>query len=1082
VELFVSLNSFLLFLALAANLGLAVFVYLKNPRAETNRYFAYLLAAISFWVLSFLLFLNVKSLSWVLFLRRLTPVGSGLVAGFLLYFSLIFPRPSKGIPLRLKFLCLFPGILFSLLSIFTPWMIKSYQLIDKHYLFLGKPNFGWVYPFYSLYFVVYFLLGLGVLVAKYLRAQGKEQLQIFYVLFGMAVAGICAISVSLLLPLLGVPRLFTMGPPFTLIMAFFTTYAMVRYKLLDIDDFFRRGILFLFAAMAVAGTSALFIIGQTGFLFSFYVILANLTLGVFVLSQNPKSKINLSFFLITVAIVLWTIGVYAFWNLTAVKTVFLGGKIAFLGAALIPAFLFFFSLVFPRQLKPLSLWQWFMIIAPPVIFPFLIFSNLILSRVVSLAGGVQRVYGPAYPLFFFYFLIYLGFFFYDLFAKEKVLAGINRTQVRYVFLGFGVSAAIALTTNLLLPFLGWGAFSFVGPHASLVLVAFVSYAILKHRLMSIEIIIQRSTVYAAATILIMAFYVLAVMLSEIYLRQVMGYSSWLVISLAALLIAVAYQPLVRAFQNLTDRIFFRGRYDYQKTLRQISHEIASVMKLEELTRLIVVSFIDTMKVSEISFLLPEREGQHFRSIPLVVSRYKKIEIDVDSPIVTWLQATRDILMREEIEAQFSVQEDLTEKRKLEALVNAMERLGIPLWVPIIAKGELIGIIALGNKLSGGIFTSEDLTLLTTMANQTAIALDNARLYDEVLSMKNYSEEILQSITSGVLTADNRGRVLTYNYMAERISGKKAAEVIGKTAEEVWGKRGAIALAVEYSLQDCCYLNFETEIVSAERGLVPVAFSSILLRDGQGKKKGVLLSLHDLSERKELEDKIRRADKLTALATMAAGMAHEIKNPLSSMKVFSQLLPKKIDDPEFRRKLQEILPREIDRIDQIVEGLLGFARASTPLFEKKNIKEVLEDNLRYFAEKAKNTGVKIKKDYAELPEIEVDPAQISQVFSNLILNALQAMPEGGELLAKVFPGKKSGEVLQDIKIQVSDSGGGIPPERLKKLFDPFFTTKYGGTGLGLTIAHSIVNGHRGFIDVESKVGQGTTFTVTLPLHQ
>ena len=304
----------------------------------------------------------------------------------------------------------------------------------------------------------------------------------------------------------------------------------------------------------------------------------------------------------------------------------------------------------------------------------------------------------------------------------------------------------------------------------------------------------------------------------------------------------------------------------------------------------------------------------------------------------------------------------------------------------------------------------------------------------------------------------------------------------KTCEEVWGKRGAITLAVENTLKDRCYLNAETTLASPERGIVPISLSSTLLRDSQGRRRGALLSIHDQSEVKALEGKVRQADKLSALATMAAGMAHEIKNPLSSMKVFAQLLPKKIDDPEYRKKLQEILPREIDHIDHIVESLLGFARATAPTFEKIKIEEIIAATLKYFDDRLENAGVKLIKNYADLPEIEADKNQIGQVFSNLILNAIQAMPEGGEITISTASGKKLDNILQDINIQVSDSGPGIPAEMQKKLFDPFFTTKYGGTGLGLTITHSIVDGHKGSIDVESKIGKGTTFTVTLPITQ
>jgi len=212
------------------------------------------------------------------------------------------------------------------------------------------------------------------------------------------------------------------------------------------------------------------------------------------------------------------------------------------------------------------------------------------------------------------------------------------------------------------------------------------------------------------------------------------------------------------------------------------------------------------------------------------------------------------------------------------------------------------------------------------------------------------------------------------------------------------------------------------------------------------------------------------------------MAHEIKNPLSSMKVLTQLLPQKFDDQEFRRKFIEIMPREIGRIDRIVESLLGFARATVPKFEPVNISDIIDETLDYFDEKIKDSGIKVSKEYATLPRVQADVQQLSQVFSNLILNAVQAMPDGGQIEVSTSPKRKAGEVVEEILVEFTDTGHGITPENLKKLFDPFFTTKHGGTGLGLTIAHSIVDGHRGTIEVKSKIGKGTSFYITLPVNQ
>jgi two-component system NtrC family sensor kinase len=824
----------------------------------------------------------------------------------------------------------------------------------------------------------------------------------------------------------------------------------------------------LFGLIAGAGTIGLLLTHSLQYLPPLYISLANLALAAFVLLNNRQSRTNLSFALIAVLAAIWTVAIFLYSTTDSAAAALAWSRTASAVAALIPAVFLFFTYYFSKEeTLPGPLANAALGLAA-LGFAALSFSRFLVSGVVETGGRLHFVPGRLFPLFLVYFIGLMLFSFYRLVVKYRRYTGAIRLQIGYIFFGFLAGTAFPMITNLVLPFFGYSDLAGIGPFALIITLGTISYAIVRHRLMSIEVVIQRSAVYAITTLLIMSVYALAVMISEIYLRRVLGYSSLLVTALAALVIAMVYQPLVRLFQNFTDRLFFRWRYDYQKTLSRISQQIAAVIRLDELANLIVTALTETMKIAEISLLLPEQE--HFRSLPLNLPGYKRIEIDVSNPIIARLTATREVLVREEIEAPHS------------AVGDAMERLGISVWLPIISQEKLIGIIALGNKLSGDSFTAEDLALLTTLANQTAVALENARLYDEVLAMKNYNEEILQNMTSGVLTTDGRGRLITYNSMAEMITGRKKIGVIGHSCEDVWGKRGAVTQAVEATLRGHACLNFETGLNSPERGFVPVAFSSTLLRDSQGKKSGALLLIQDLTEMKELEDKIRRADKLTALATMAAGMAHEIKNPLSSMKVFSQLLPLKINDPEYRQKLMEIFPREIDRIDRIVESLLGFARSTALTFERVKIETVLEDNLQYFASKAADNGIKIKRDYSELPPVEIDQNQLGQVFSNLILNAIQAMPEGGELTVTTAPGKKFEDLLQTIKVSVTDTGHGITEEMQKKLFDPFFTTKYGGTGLGLTISHSIVDGHKGFIDVESKLGQGTTFTVTLPVSQ
>jgi len=960
-------------------------------------------------------------------------------------------------------------------------MIKEITIPNLAYPFLVEVTFGPVYRLFAIYFMTYFGFGLFNLSKKYFASQGREKLQIFYVLFGVATSGLIGIAASLLLPIMGITHLFALGPPATLIMAVFVAYAIIVHKLLNIEDFMTRGVYFLTAIAALVGTVFCLFTDNFQYLLLYYITLGHVALGIIVYSYNKSNKINISCSLLVFFLGAMVFSFALLFKAQEPASIMLGAKLVYVNTFLLMIPLFYFVNYFPFEKPKFSLWQKAIVPIPGIVLSILtLSSNLMVDEIAFKPGGREVVFGPLAPFFAVYCLLFIGHTFTVLIRKYHVSSGIQKTQIGHIFVGFLIIGLPTFSANLILPaFFNYYGLAEPALYFALPGALIVANAVLRHRLMSLEIIIKKGLVYVTVTTFIIALYSLAVIISETFFRQILGYSSLVITGIAALLIAIIYQPLVKSLQSVADRLFFRGRYNYQKILNEISQRIASVIRLEELTKLIVSSLVATMRVSEISFLLLEKDKDRFCSIAISLPRYKKIEIDLESPIIAWLSSTKDILVRDEIEDEIAKQA----RAGLIEVRDEMERLGIPLWVPIVSKDNLIGIIALGQKLSGDIFTTEDIRLLSTLANQTAVALDNARLYEKVVNMKEYREKILESMLDGMLTVDVKGKIRTYNLMAEKITGRRIAEVLGKTSEEIWGRRGMITNVMENTLTNSrCYVNFEARIASPEKGLVPVSFSSSVLFDHHGKKMGALLTIQDLTEVKELEGKVRRADKLSALATMAAGMAHEIKNPLSSMKVLAQLLPKKIENHEYRAKLQEIMPREINRIDRIVESLLGFARATTLKFEKVDIKDILEDNLKYFEGQAHSAEVEIIKEYAELPQIEIDKAQLSQVFSNLILNAIQAMPEGGELKVATLPGKRTENILRTIKIQVSDSGHGISDEMQKKLFDPFYTTKHGGTGLGLTISHSVVDGHKGYIDLESSVGQGTTFTITLPVSQ
>lgn len=249
--------------------------------------------------------------------------------------------------------------------------------------------------------------------------------------------------------------------------------------------------------------------------------------------------------------------------------------------------------------------------------------------------------------------------------------------------------------------------------------------------------------------------------------------------------------------------------------------------------------------------------------------------------------------------------------------------------------------------------------------------------------------------------------------------------------------------------------------------------------------------------KASQESLIRTEKLAALGTMAAGMAHEIKNPLVSLKTFTQILPQKHHDPAFIEKFNAIVPHEIDRINRIAENLLRFGRPSKPEFALGDINEIVQEVYNLLETQCRKSEIRLKIElFNPLSKTLLDAEQLSQALINLVLNAMQAMPkekEGGEIVVKtgerLHRPSKGGEggsptdsETKYLFVSVSDNGKGILPEHVQKLFDPFFTTKRGGTGMGLPITQRIIEDHGGEIDVWSQFGRGTTFTVYLPIRE
>ncbi|HSB33494.1 MAG TPA: ATP-binding protein [Nitrospirota bacterium] len=338
------------------------------------------------------------------------------------------------------------------------------------------------------------------------------------------------------------------------------------------------------------------------------------------------------------------------------------------------------------------------------------------------------------------------------------------------------------------------------------------------------------------------------------------------------------------------------------------------------------------------------------------------------------------------------------------------------------------------------------------------------------NIESYNENILQCVTSGVMTFDAECRLTTINRAAEETLSLGKDDVTGKTCLELFGNN-EISRAVRNTLEGHVPSARMEDRLERSGGGLWLGFNTAVLADRQNEVIGVILSFTDLTEVKRLQAQMELRERLTALGEMSAGIAHELRNPMAVISGYLNLLSKKTDQAgqEVTRKIAE----EISGMNRIIGDLLTFARPASLNRARVNVKELLEGCLASARQAVAPDQPFETKVRIEEIEASVDEVLMRQAFTNLIQNALEAMPGGGMVFLEA--GVRNDELV----VVIRDTGMGIPPAIVKKIFLPFYTTKDKGVGMGLALAHKVITSHGGRIEVESKEGRGTTFTVMLP---
>ena len=343
-------------------------------------------------------------------------------------------------------------------------------------------------------------------------------------------------------------------------------------------------------------------------------------------------------------------------------------------------------------------------------------------------------------------------------------------------------------------------------------------------------------------------------------------------------------------------------------------------------------------------------------------------------------------------------------------------------------------------------------------------------------IKAFSDNLVENMPIGLVAIDNNKKITSLNHVAGSILNLSAEKVIGENADQVVPAK--LWQLLKNLDMEKGVIEKEIDCTLRENKVIPLEVSATLMNDENGMFLGYVLLFKDLSEVRSLRKEIARNQRLASVGRLAAGVSHEIRNPLSSIKGFATYFKERYHDIPENQQISNLMIQEVDRLNRVVGQLHEFARPITISKKPIKVKTFLKDSLKLIERQALEENIKIQTDLApEIDEVLIDPDRISQVLLNLYLNAVESMKNGGNLFVMLLKNKEK----KGVEIRVSDTGTGISEDDLTHIFDPYFTTKASGTGLGLAIVHNIIDAHEGEIKVESRLGLGTTVTILLPYN-
>jgi PAS domain S-box-containing protein len=604
------------------------------------------------------------------------------------------------------------------------------------------------------------------------------------------------------------------------------------------------------------------------------------------------------------------------------------------------------------------------------------------------------------------------------------------------------------------------------------------YAIFRYRLMDVDLIFKRGVVYTLAAAIVVGLYFGLVAGVALLVHNWQPSSGPVGLILAVVVTALLFDPVRKWIQDRIDQFFYRTRYDYRRTLLEFGRELGSETNLSTLLSSLIDRLSRTLAVDRMAIFLAGDAADKF---VLAKSFGLSAPGSIDLSFLS--------ISRPEQAGHLFFENTHQVPRETPAAQQAIARLDLNYYIPCHAQHKTIAVLGLGKTTQGDFLSSEDMELLETLGGYLGIAIQNSQLYAslqqkaaEYERLKDFNENIVESINVGVMALDMEDRIESWNAQMEVMYAVPRWQTLTQSlkvifpaqfVEEFYRMRSEPGIRNLYK--------FRLNTPAGEVRTVNVALAPLVTRKFE--VIGRLIIMDDITARVELEAQLSQADKLSSIGLLAAGVAHEVNTPLAVISSYTQMLAKQLQSDSQKSALLEKITRQTFRASEIVNNLLNFSRTSGSEIGDVDVNKVIADTLALLEHQFKVAKVEVENVLApKLSAIQGNAGRLQQVFLNLFLNAKDAMPGGGTLRVATLNG-------DSVSVCVTDTGSGIAPENIQRIYDPFFTTKTSsregqarGTGLGLSVTYGIIQEHAGKIRVDSNPGTGTTFTLDFPLSR